>query len=188
MVSENSVNLATLAWYCVTMAVNILITFVGLCSLLYIKWIQMKTIKLVVLGLVMAFAGAVQSQISVNVHIGSAPVWGPRGYEHARYYYLPDVEAYYDVKTAMFIYISGNAWIRRSYLPSRYQHYNLYRGRKVVMNNYHGNSPYYNHKFYRSKYGQGQAPLHVTMRNKIGNSPSSGKAHRGKKGNGKGRK
>jgi|SRR5659263_3151 len=115
----------------------------------------MKTIKFLVLGMILAFAGTAQGQVSVNFHIGTAPAWGPRGYDNVRYYYLPDVEAYYDVNTAMFIYISGNTWIRRSYLPSRYRGYNLYQGRKVVMNNYHGNSPYYNHKVYRAKYGRG---------------------------------
>jgi hypothetical protein len=115
----------------------------------------MKTFKLLVFGMILAVAGTAQGQISVNVHLGSAPAWGPRGYDNARYYYLPDVEAYYDVNTSMFIYISGNTWIRRSYLPQRYHDYNLYRGRKVVMNNYHGNTPYYNHRVYQAKYGHG---------------------------------
>jgi hypothetical protein len=115
----------------------------------------MKAIKFFVLGVIMAIAGTAQGQISVNVHLGTAPAWGPRGYDGARYYYLPDVEAYYDVNTSMFIYISGNTWIRRSYLPSRYRGYDLYHGRKVVMNNYHGNTPYYNHNVYRAKYGRG---------------------------------
>jgi len=132
----------------------------------------MKAIKFLVLGMIMAIAGTAQSQISVNVNIGTPPAWGPRGYDHARYYYLPDVEAYYDVNTAMFIYISGNTWIRRSYLPNRYHGYNLYRGRKVVMNNYHGNTPYYNHKVYRSKYGRGyqSAPQHRVVRRTVINN------------------
>lgn len=132
---------------------------------------KMKTIKLFLLGMILVIAGTAQGQISVNVHIGTAPAWGPRGYDHVRYYYLPDVEAYYDVNTAMFIYISGNHWIRRSYLPSRYHNYNLYRGRKVVMNNYHGNSPYYNHKVYKAKYGHGNqgAPQRMNNRNNGGN-------------------
>jgi hypothetical protein len=115
----------------------------------------MKTIKFLVLGMILAFAGTAQGQVSVNINIGTPPAWGPRGYDHVRYYYLPDVEAYYDVNKAMFIYISGKNWIHRSYLPSRYHNYNLYRGRKVVMNGYHGNRPYYNHKVYKAKYGHG---------------------------------
>ena len=57
----------------------------------------MKTLKLVVLGIVLIFAGATQAQISVRFNIGSPPAWGPAGYSDVRYYYLPDVQAYYDV-------------------------------------------------------------------------------------------
>jgi len=113
----------------------------------------------------MVIAGTAQGQISVNVHLGTAPAWGPRGYDHARYYYLPDVEAYYDVNTAMFIYVSGNTWIHRSYLPSRYRGYDLYHGRKVVMNNYHGNTPYYNHRVYVTKYGRGRGYQNAPQQN-----------------------
>lgn len=113
----------------------------------------MKAIKLLVLGMILAFAGSAQSQISINLNIGTRPDWGPRGYEHARYYYLPDVEAYYDINTTMFIYLSGNQWIHRNYLPARYKNYDLHKGRKVVMTNYHGDKPYFNHKAYKVKYG-----------------------------------
>lgn len=139
----------------------------------------MKTIKLLVLGMILTIAGTAQGQLSVNVHIGTAPAWGPRGYDNARYYYLPDVEAYYDINTAMFIYISGNTWIRRSYLPSRYRGYDLYHGRKVVMNNYHGSSPYYNHKVYRAKYGRGYqgAPQQKVVRHTVVNNHHNSDFH-----------
>jgi len=115
----------------------------------------MKTLKLLTVGLMLIFAGSAQSQLSVNVHIGSPPAWGPSGYNDVRYYYLPDVEAYYDVQSSMFIYLSGNHWIRRSYLPNRYRNYDLYHGYKVVMNDYHGNSPYSNFREHRMKYARG---------------------------------
>jgi len=115
----------------------------------------MKTFKLLVFGLTLMLAGSVQSQLSVNVHIGTPPAWGPSGYNNVRYYYLPDVEAYYDVHTSMFIYISGNHWIRRTYLPSRYRNYDLYHGYKVVMNDYHGNSPYSYFRQHKMKYAKG---------------------------------
>jgi len=67
----------------------------------------MKTLKFVVVGMMLILAGALQGQSSVRVHIGTPPAWGPAGYNNVRYYYLPDVEAYYDVQTAMFIYMSG---------------------------------------------------------------------------------
>ena len=115
----------------------------------------MKALKLVALGIVLFFASAAQAQISVHLNLGNPPAWGPSGYSDVQYYYLPDVEAYYDVNSSMFIYYEGRSWVRRSYLPSRYRNYDLYGGYKVVMNGYHGNTPYYNHREYRTKYARG---------------------------------
>jgi len=115
----------------------------------------MKALKLVALGIVLFFASAAQAQISVHLNLGNPPAWGPSGYSDVQYYYLPDVEAYYDVNSSMFIYYEGRSWVRRSYLPSRYRNYDLYGGYKVVMNGYHGNTPYYNHREFRTKYARG---------------------------------
>ena len=127
----------------------------------------MKPLKLFVVGLMFIFAASTQAQISVRVHIGTPPAWGPAGYSSVRYYYLPDVEAYYDVQNSMFIYMSGNTWVHRAYLPARYKNYDLYGGYKVVMN-YHGNAPYSNFREYRTKYARGyhgKAQRNIGVRN-----------------------
>ena len=115
----------------------------------------MKTLKLIVFGIALFLASATQAQISFSVHLGTPPQWGPEGYSDARYYYLPDVEAYYDVQTSRFIYLEGRTWVHRTHLPARYRDYDLYNGYKVVMTGYHGNSPYQYHKEYRVKYARG---------------------------------
>ena len=115
----------------------------------------MKKLKLLVFGILLMLAGSAQSQLSVRVHIGTPPAWGPAGYNDVRYYYLPDVEAYYDVQSSMFIYMSGNRWVHRAYLPARYKNYDLYGGYKVVMNDYRGNSPYSHFREHRMKYAHG---------------------------------
>ncbi|HET6245188.1 MAG: hypothetical protein H0V01_12035 [Bacteroidetes bacterium] len=115
----------------------------------------MKAINLLIIGIVLVFSGAAKAQVNVNVNIGSPPQWGPVGYSDVRYYYLPDVEAYYDVHTSMFIYYGGGAWIHRSFLPSHHKHYDLYSGYKVVMVDYHGNSPFSHHDSYKIKYKKG---------------------------------
>ncbi len=114
----------------------------------------MKTLKLIALGLTIMLAGAVQGQISVNIRVHATPPWGPTVYSGTRYYYLPDVEAYYDIPNAMFIYYNGRNWIHRKHLPGRFRHYDLYRGYKVVMNDYRGNTPYFNHNYYRERYSR----------------------------------
>src|SRR6185436_6192405 len=115
----------------------------------------MKSLKLIALGIALIFSLGVKAQVSVSVNIGSPPLWGPVGYTDVRYYYLPDVEAYYDVQSSMFIYFGGGAWVHRSRLPFRYRSYDLYGGYKVVMTDYHGNTPYINFKEYKVKYAKG---------------------------------
>ncbi len=104
--------------------------------------------------MVLFFGSAAKAQVSAHISIGTPPQWGPAGYSDVRYYYLPYVEAYYDVKTSMFIYFEGRSWVHRSYLPSRYKNYDLYGGYKVVMKDYHGDAPYYKHREYRALYAK----------------------------------
>lgn len=115
----------------------------------------MKTIKIAIAGLFLLVASTTQAQVSVNVNIGTPPVWGPVGYTEMEYYYLPDIEAYYDVRAAQFIYLGGGTWVRSSRLPRQYRNYDLYSGYKVVLNDYHGRTPYVYYNKHRTKYYKG---------------------------------
>lgn len=115
----------------------------------------MKTLKLLIIGIILFNSNNINSQVSVNINIGSPPQWGPVGYTEVRYYYLPDVEAYYDIHTSMFIYFGGGVWIHRGFLPAHYSNYDLYSGYKVVIVDYHGDAPYNNFKEYKRKYAKG---------------------------------
>jgi len=115
----------------------------------------MKTFKLFILATLLLLAGNGQAQVSVNINLGSPPQWGPVGYSDVRYYYLPDVESYYDVQSSMFIYYGTGGWVHRASLPTRYRNYDLYHGYKVVMSDYHGNTPYKQFKEHKIKYSKG---------------------------------
>lgn len=121
----------------------------------------MKTLKLISATLLFLISSAIHSQISINVNIGSQPTWGPVGYTNVNYYYLPDIEAYFDIRASQFIYFSQGIWVHSVYLPRQYRNYDLYNGYKVVLNNYHGHSPYQNfssHKviYYKGYHGKPQ--------------------------------
>jgi hypothetical protein len=131
----------------------------------------MKALKLITLGMLFMLAGVSQAQFTVSLNIGTPPLWGPVGYAEARYYYLPDVEAFYDVHSSMFIYFGDGAWIHRSYLPGRYKNYDLYGGYKVVMKDYHGNTPYSHFKEYKTRYARG---YHGRDQKTIGERPGHG--------------
>lgn len=91
-----------------------------------------------------------QVKVSVNLNIGNQPVWGPVGYDYAQYYYLPDVDAYYDIPRHQYVYQNGGRWVYAASLPGRYN-YDPYRSYKVVVNE---PNPYLHDDVYRSKYGK----------------------------------
>lgn len=131
----------------------------------------MKALKLIAIAMVLFLASAVQAQVFVSANIGSPPPWGPYGYNEVRYYYLPDVEAYYDVKSSKFIYYSGGKWVHKKYLPAQYRNYDLYNGYKVVMTDYRGNTPYTFFPEYKMKYVKG---YHGQAQKTIGEKPGKG--------------
>jgi len=115
----------------------------------------MKTLKLIALVLFVFAFSLTQAQVSVSVTIGKPPLWGPIGYSNVEYYYLPDIEVYYDIRTSQFIYFFDGKWIRSRDLPRRYRNYDLYSGYKVVLRDYHGTRPYIYFKNHRTKYYKG---------------------------------
>ena len=94
------------------------------------------------------FANA-QLRVHVNLNIGNQPEWGPVGYDHADYYYMPDVGAYYDISSHQYIYNENNVWVHRASLPPRYHGYDVYHGYKVVVNQ---PNPWLKHSYYQSHY------------------------------------
>lgn len=115
----------------------------------------MKTYKLLVAALLLFASSTIEAQVSVNVNIGRAPEWGPVGYDDVSYYYIPDIEAYYDVRATQFIYFGDGRWVRSRTLPYRYRNFDLYRGYKVVLTDYRGSRPYANFKTHKVKYYHG---------------------------------
>lgn len=140
----------------------------------------MKTLKLILVSITLLISGAIKAQVSVNVNIGSPPLWGPVGYSDVRYYYLPDVEAYYDIQTSMFIYYGNGVWLHRSYLPNVYANYDLYNGYKVIVNNYYGNTPNIYYKEHKAKYHKGYRGKEQKT---IGARPAKGSNSNGKGSN-----
>nr|WP_199000356.1 hypothetical protein [Flavobacterium sp. ASV13] len=134
----------------------------------------MKKLGIALMLLMSVFATA---QVSINVNIGTPPNWGPQGNDNSRYYYLPDIDVYYDVNQSQFIYDNNGRWIRESKLPVQYRQYDLYGGYKVVLNDYRGDAPYTYHKKHRTSYPKGyQGP---PQKNR-GNRPEKNNKYEGK--------
>jgi hypothetical protein len=95
------------------------------------------------------FCYNVQGQVRVGVNIGIQPVWGPVGYDHVDYYYIPDIDAYYDVVNGVYVYYDGGSWITSRGLPPRYHDFDIYHAYKVVIND---PRPWLHHDRYRAQY------------------------------------
>jgi hypothetical protein len=111
----------------------------------------MRKLILAALTIGIMSLGSANAQISFSLNIGSQPEWGPTGYDHAEYYYMPDIDVYYDVPNHQYVYPNGRSWARSSSLPSRYSNYDLYSGYKVVVNE---PQPYLRDNVYKVKYAK----------------------------------
>jgi len=109
----------------------------------------MKKHILLVFALLVTCTSGLKAQVSINVNIGTQPVWGPVGYDYVDYYYMPDIETYYSVPTHQYTYFDGGRWITVRSLPPRYANFDLYHAHKVVINE---RSPWMHHDRYRTEY------------------------------------
>lgn len=89
-----------------------------------------------------------QVRFSASVNIGM-PGWIPAGYTSAPYYYLPEIDAYYNLPLRQFVYFNGYDWIYAATLPSIYAGFNLYKAQRFPI---YEPSPYLHANMYREKY------------------------------------
>lgn len=177
---------------------NILNLIIGITFDYYLLELILKTEKMKkLLFAAMLFMSVffAQAQVSINVNIGTPPSWGPEGHDDSRYYYLPDIDVYYDVNQSVFIYDNSGKWIREKRLPSKYRKYDLYDGYKVVLNDYKGDAPYTYHTKHRTNYpkgykgqpqkNRGEKPVKNTKSQNGQKSDNKGKGNSNGKGNGK---
>jgi hypothetical protein len=109
----------------------------------------MRHLLVIIAAVLLSSAVDAQVHVNLNFNIDRQPVWGPTGYDHVEYYYLPDIEVYYSVPLHKYFYFERGRWIGRSSLPFRYREYNLYHSYKVVINE---PRPYLHHELYRDRY------------------------------------
>jgi hypothetical protein len=97
--------------------------------------------------------GTAKAQLNVNVraNIGAQPLWGPVGYDHVEYYYMPDIHVFYYVPGHRYYYKQRGRWVYSSSLPYRFRNYDIYNEYKVVINDPY---PYRHAETYRTKYAE----------------------------------
>ncbi len=58
-----------------------------------------------------------------------------------RYYYYPNLEAYFDTKKNIYYYMQNGKWITAEEIPNGYKGYSLYKMCKTAVNDYDDEDP-----------------------------------------------
>ena len=109
----------------------------------------MRYVLVLIAAVLLSSTVDAQLRINLGFNLDRQPVWGPTGYDHAEYYYLPDIDAYYYVPQHRYYFQERGRWVGRSSLPSRYRNFDLHNSHKVVINE---PTPWRNHAANRDKY------------------------------------
>ncbi|GGF15326.1 hypothetical protein [Hymenobacter cavernae] len=118
-----------------------------------------KSFLALTLGVLLASSTA-QAQVRVNVNVG-APVWGPAVGPNVEYYYIPEIDGYYNIYSQQYVYLDNGYWVSSPYLPPIYAGYDPRFFHPVVID-YRGRQPWSylgNHRsVYYTRYGYASAP------------------------------
>jgi hypothetical protein len=110
----------------------------------------MKLPKFLLAVIALVAFGTTQAQTTTTATL---PDWGVAGQDNARYYYIPDIETYYDIKGRQFVYMKDGEWERSTELPAMYKDFDLYEGYKVVLTE--DREPYDDFDMTKVKYAKG---------------------------------
>jgi hypothetical protein len=69
-----------------------------------------------------------------------------------RYYYFPNLEAYFDTCNAVYIYKKDGEWVTSELLSDSYRGYSLYNKSFVILEGFTEDNPYTNIQEHKKKY------------------------------------
>ena len=112
-----------------------------------INFLKSRLLVLFLFGSIAFFSEGLNAQPNPY----SLPPWAPAHIVGVRYYYLPDIETYYDIINQDFVYLENGQWLFSYSLPPMYSGYDLYNGFVITLdvNVY---QPWMHHHFYVSNY------------------------------------
>ncbi|RYY14301.1 MAG: hypothetical protein EOO36_14500 [Cytophagaceae bacterium] len=89
---------------------------------------------------------AAHAQVGVNVQIGH-PTWGPAAPAGAQYYYVPEIDGYYDLATHNYLVQRNGRWATMQAVPG----YNPASFHPVVVD-YRGRQPWAQYRDHHARY------------------------------------
>ncbi|MDN3656595.1 hypothetical protein QWZ08_13200 [Ferruginibacter paludis] len=110
----------------------------------------LKKLTLVAMSAILSGGCSTPSYIAAGVQY-SNPSWAPPYSEGVRYYYLPDIEVYYDLSDPEFIYLDNGQWSFSPLLPPIYAGYDLFNS-FVISLQWNVYQPWMHHQYYVAHY------------------------------------
>ncbi len=142
----------------------------------------MKKIQLIFLTTILLFAIKTTAQISVNISLGSRPAYNPPVHyyydDNVDYYFLPEIQAYFDNRSGLFIHYNSGGWVR----TRSFDNFDINRCQRIAIE-YHGNTPYRDFVSHRQQYCNNNRREVVYVENHCNNHNNryKNKCHKNKK-------
>lgn len=124
----------------------------------------MKAITYLLLAFAFFTTQTSQAQYQTNAQTTEEveALMAAEGLLNVRYFYYPNLEAYYDRQTSTYLYSKNGNWYEGSKLPSGLRGYSLSNGKRVPITDYAGEEPFSQLEQHRKKFPanySGKRPL-----------------------------
>lgn len=102
----------------------------------------MATMKKLLLLIALVFLLSLQSTFAQSRTIAkSAPLVDPVTQCALRYYYYPNLQAYFDTNSKKFFFKENGKWVTADLIPEGYGGYSVYRMLSVMIKDYDDDNP-----------------------------------------------
>ena len=108
-----------------------------------------KTITLIAIMLFCCHAGFAQNAMNAEA---STPLFNPVTNCQLRYYYFPNLEAYFDTQKSIYYYKENGEWITAEEIPDGYRGYSIYNKSTVYITDYDDDYPYQFIQIHKKKF------------------------------------
>ncbi|HMI06568.1 MAG TPA: hypothetical protein VK528_03405 [Flavobacterium sp.] len=108
----------------------------------------MKTVTQFIIGMLLFSFNYTQAQVELD----AVDVSSNYKYEEVRYYYYPNLQAYFDTKVGLYLYQQNGEWIESEKLSPTFRGYSLKNGAYVMIKDYTGDEPYTLLEQHKAKY------------------------------------
>lgn len=104
----------------------------------------MKKIHYLILAMFISITSFTSAQNSVNPDLSfeAQSIIDEGAIHNIRYYYYPNLQAYFDTDTGTYLYIANNQWIEGKEIPKGLRGYSLLNKQRVAITDYSGDEPY----------------------------------------------